>query len=70
MSLSDFLKEFWTDAIVPTGVCMSISLSGEEKCVMEGYYAAKEGANVNPYSGKKSKWWQRGWTNYQNSSFT
>lgn len=70
MSLTDFLKEFWNDAIIPTGESLSISLSGEEKYVVEGYYAAREGANVNPYSGKHGEWWRRGWDNYQNSSFT
>lgn len=70
MSLTDFLKEFWNDAVIPTGESISISLSGEEKYVMEGYLAAMDNTNVNPYSGKKAGWWRRGWDNFQNSSFT
>lgn len=63
----EWLKEFWVVG-EPFRKGFVISLSGEEKYVKEGYIAAANDQNVNPYSGSNAKHWQRGWRNYQHSA--
>ncbi len=71
----DWLKELWSEGqAFKDG--LAITLRGEEKYIIEGYMAAREGIDVNPYTSpydngaKKAEWWRRGWDNYQDSSFT
>lgn len=71
----DWLEEYWAKGqAFKNG--LAITLSGEEKYVIEGYFAAQTGIDINPYissydnGAKKAEWWRRGWLKYQDSSFT
>lgn len=60
-----WLEEYWSKGeAFKNG--LSITLSGEEKYVIEGYFATNRGNTVNPYSGERGRWWQQGLAIYQN----
>lgn len=57
-----WLEEYWSKGqAFKNG--LAITLSDEEKYVIEGYFAARRGDTVNPYFGKKRRWWQQGHNN-------
>lgn len=70
----EWLEKYWSKGqAFKNG--LAITLSGEEKYVIEGYFAAKQGIDTNPYTlstyangVKKAEWWRRGWLNYNDSS--
>ncbi len=70
----DWLEKLWSRGeAFKNG--LAITLSGEETYIIEGYMAAKEGIDENPYGNndngtKKAEWWLCGWLNYQDNSST
>lgn len=71
----DWLEKLWSRGqAFKDG--LAITLSGEEKYIIEGYMAAREGIDVNPYTSpydngaKKAEWWLQGWLNYYTDSST